>query len=129
MKIFIDENVTHRFCPLLQAFDPHNDYSTIVETFGRGTKDPVWMRALSEVSGKVALLSYERNLLKDPACRGFFDVGNINLIYLRSAWIDIPIQEQMWMLLKSWPEVLRLLNENERSTLMVYLKGCRVRRA
>lgn len=129
MKFYADEMITHRFVPLLRAFDPNNEYYTIVECFGTGAKDPVWMKALSEMPGKVALLTYERNLLKDSLCAQYYREGSIYIVYLRGGWMDLPMNTQMWMLIKAWPDVLSAIGKSEHpATFLVYPKGCRVRR-
>ncbi len=128
MKFFVDENMPVRFSKLLAAFDISNEYHAVIDDFGKGAKDPSIMEALAK-RGNSALISYDRRILSDNTCRKYYQDGQIPLILLSNAWADMPIEMQMWKLLKVWPQVLKLIGVSALpATFEIRAKGPNVRR-
>lgn len=105
MKYFLDNCLPPRLAKALDALDDDSEVDHLRSKFPANTKDPVWIESLAKEGDWVIVTSDAifRGQLEKEALRR----SNLTAFFLAKGWGNIPFWEQVWKLVRWWPEITK----------------------
>jgi hypothetical protein len=125
MRFFFDRCLSYRLADIVNAYEGEGGHTARHldrdSRFTNTTPDVEWMRALAtDGEPRWVVLCGDGRILTRPAERQALQEVNLTFFCMARGWINIPLAEQAWKLLKVWPnitEAARLSDSAGRPTL------------
>lgn len=102
---FADENISEYLARMLDIFDRKNEIRAHADYFDKGTPDAEWMQKVASWSKDVVAICGDGRILKNKAERKVLKECNLMFVHLASGWTRLPWEEQVWKLIKAWPNI------------------------
>ena len=112
MNFFIHENFSEVAGLLLKIFDGQSAFELFSDTYPSGTPDAEWIGCVGKQAQKPFVVSGNDGMLTNAVARRALKESGCSFVYLSTALARQPWSEQVWKLMRVWPEVVRLAKES-----------------
>ena len=112
-RFFFDRCCPVKLAAVIQAFEDDHiiRYYSEDTRFQEDTDDTVWLKALGEDNLGWVVVSMDARILKRPHEKQALLQAELPYFLLGSAWMQMPMHDKCWKLLKVWPEIVRTAKE------------------
>lgn len=102
MKFLIDNCLSQRLAKAIDALDQDHTIAHLKDEFPENADDPVWLETLPQ-RGYNAVVGGD--LFRDPPAQAALLRSGLTVFMLAKGWVNIPLWEQAWKLVRWWPEI------------------------
>jgi len=109
VKFFFDNTLPPRLAEALNALIRPDGHRVVHlrDRFAADTHDPVWIRQLG-TEGDWIIISSDPRITKGRHERAAWKESALTAFFLKPGWTNLPLWEQVWRLVKYWPEISKV---------------------
>jgi hypothetical protein len=123
MRIFIDRNISLYIAEMLAIYcrgdrgDHEIRHLDNDERFNIDTPDVDWLRILAQDVPTWIVISADCAILNNEAERKALEESGLTFIGFAKQWLRLRFEDQVWMLMRAWPDILRTLASLDSQTI------------
>lgn len=117
MRFFFDNTLPPRLADAIHALispDGHR-VDHLRDRFSANTKDPEWLGTLAR-EGDWIIVSGDPRITKGRHERAAWLESGLTAFFLKSGWTNLPLWDQVWRLVKYWPDIARHASESRKGS-------------
>lgn len=125
MRFFFDNTLPPRLAEAIHALirPEGHEVAHLRDRFAPETKDPDWISALAR-EGDWTIVSGDPRITKGRHERAAWIESGQTAFFLKSGWTNFPLWEQVWRLVRYWPEIARVAaGSPKRSGFLINVNG------